>query len=56
MNNPNRAVELEEQDYQFHVEAGLVYAGKNEDGENEWIGDERKWERYEELVNYKDTF
>ena len=36
-------------------EAGLVLAGKNYDGEDEWIGTKAQWERYEELAEANGT-
>lgn len=33
----------------LHQEAGLVYSGKNFEGEDEWIGTREQWEKYEQL-------
>ena len=38
-----------EKEIDLHKIAGLVYTGKNEEGEKEYLGTEAEWERYEEL-------
>lgn len=35
----------------LHEVAGLLSAGLDEDGDMEWIGSAKAWQRYEELVN-----
>ncbi len=37
-------------DYQLRKMAGLVYSGKDSDGDNEWIGTEKHWKKYKKLV------
>ena len=49
MSTPNIEAELAEQDFKLHQEAGLVYSGKNYDGETEWIGTKKQWELYEQM-------
>lgn len=39
----------ESKDFQLRVQAGLTPAGINEDGEEEWIGDDKEWDAYEKL-------
>lgn len=51
MSQPNIEAEKEEFDYKLHLDAGLIFSGKNEDGENEWIGTDEKWSLYEEMTN-----
>jgi hypothetical protein len=34
-----------------YTEAGLVFSGKNEDGENEWIGTQKRWDLATELLD-----
>jgi len=36
-------------DWKLRELAGLDYAGKDEDGENEWVGTEKSWRKYQEL-------
>ena len=36
-------------DYDRHLRSGLAYAGKNFDGELEWIGTTKEWRKYEIL-------
>jgi hypothetical protein len=38
-----------EQEKDLHEQAGLIKAGLNEDGEQEWIGTDEKWRFYEQL-------
>lgn len=38
----------------LHEEAGLVRAGLNEDGEQEWIGTDEQWHFFEQLEAQKD--
>jgi hypothetical protein len=33
----------------LHIEAGLTYAGENEEGEIEWIGTEKQWEAFRNI-------
>ena len=49
MSTQNRESELADRDYQLHEEAGLIPSRDNEDEELEWIGDDKKWKKYEEL-------
>lgn len=51
MSQPNIESEREEFDYKLHIDAGLVPSGKNEDGEQEWIGTDEKWNLYGEMAN-----
>lgn len=39
-----------------HEEAGLVFSGINEDGEKEWIGTDKEWNRYSELIQENDDW
>ncbi len=41
--------EYEEAIHQLHLDAGLVYVGTNADGEKEYVGTDRQWEKYENL-------
>jgi len=34
-------------DNELHIEAGLVYAGKDSDGEKEWVGTKKQWNNLE---------
>lgn len=36
----------------IYNEVGLVYVGKNEDGEKEYCGEEKKWKKIEKYNNY----
>jgi len=36
--------------FELHEEAGLVPAGADEEGNNQWIGTDKQWQRYEELI------
>lgn len=37
-------------DYKLHIDAGLIDTGdKNSDGEIEWMGTKKQWNKYEEL-------
>lgn len=36
-------------DTEIHERAGLVYSGKDMDGEDEWIGTDAQWFKYDEL-------
>lgn len=38
------------QDFKLRQLAGLTYAGKDDEGDNEWIGSEKQWKKYEKLV------
>lgn len=38
----------------IHEIAGLVPAGKDEDGEQQWLGTDRNWAKYRKLVEDKD--
>ena len=38
----------------LHEKAGLVPAGKDEDGEQEWLGTQEAWDRYDELESLRD--
>lgn len=53
MSSPNILVErqeyMEELQKNCYQEAGLVYWGKNRDGEREWIGTQEKWDKAMEL-------
>ena len=42
---------MKEQLYDLHIEAGLVYVGTNFEGEPEYIGTDKQWMKYEELIN-----
>jgi len=33
--------------YNLHIEAGLAYAGLNAQGQFEWIGTDKDWDRYQ---------
>jgi hypothetical protein len=35
--------------HQLHLDAGLTYAGINNDNELEYIGTDKAWEKYEQL-------
>mgnify|MGYP001565820055 CR=1 FL=1 len=35
----------------YKIQAGLVPAGKNEDGEQLWLGTRTQWQKAEELEN-----
>lgn len=39
------------EDYFFHIEAGLVNVGTDEDGEIEWVGKDHNWTAYNQLVD-----
>ena len=39
-----------ERDFELHEEAGLVPAGVDEEGNNQWIGTDKQWQRYTELT------
>lgn len=39
-----------EEDYILHVEAGLLDYGKDEDGDDTWMGTNKEWATYSELV------
>jgi len=41
----------EDNDYDLHEQAGLVYWGRNDEGEDEWVGSNAKWNKYSELIN-----
>lgn len=47
----NGMSEWELDDYQDHIEAGLIDSGINKDGEIDWIGESQEWDKYEELKN-----
>ena len=51
MSQPNPEGERADFFYKLHIDAGLVPSGKNEDGEQEWIGTDEKWNLYEEMAN-----
>jgi len=40
--------------FKNHCKAGLVHAGENSDGEDEWIGDKSCWDRYDAIINQLD--
>jgi len=40
----------EDNDYDLHEQAGLVYWGRNDDGEDEWYGPDKAWKKYNELT------
>ena len=55
MHNPNLPINRQDvEDYEpeidLHLQAGLVDAGIDNDGEMEWIGTDEKWKRYNKLV------
>lgn len=37
--------------YELHEEAGLLYWGRNDDGEDEWVGSDKAWRKFSELTN-----
>lgn len=43
-----KEIGVEESD--LHELAGLVDAGIDEDGEQQWLGNSQQWEKYEELI------
>lgn len=57
MSQPNPKAEQQEAYEQLRrdtfIEAGLVYSGKNEEGEDEFIGTEAQWHEYETLLDEK---
>ena len=36
--------------FKLHERAGLIYNGRNEDGEDEWIGTDNQWDELEKLL------
>lgn len=40
---------MNKEDYDLHIQAGLEPAGINDDGEQEWVGDNTQWEIYDKL-------
>lgn len=51
MSQPNPTAEKLENDWKNHEIAGLIYAGKDEEGDNEWVGTRAQWEKYDQLTN-----
>lgn len=51
MSQPNPQSERDEYDFNLHLKAGLAYSGKNEEGEDEWIGTVQHWQTYERLAS-----
>lgn len=41
---------MEDYELQLAKEAGLIYQGKNEDGEDEFLGTKQEWEEFERLT------
>ena len=46
--------EVEDNTVDMHVLAGLQRWGKNEDGEQEWVGTHKQWETYKKLTDEHD--
>ena len=46
----------EAKDHQLHLDAGLVPAGLDEEGEQMWTGTNQEWERYEHAVEAEGRF
>lgn len=46
--------------YQNHINAGLTYIGRDEEGEEEWLGTDEKWNRLNYLedkeIELQDAF
>lgn len=45
------ANELEPSADDLHIKAGLQFAGWDADGDMEWIGTDKEWNKFEELDN-----
>lgn len=43
-----RAIGVEDED--LHITAGLIDAGVDEEGQQQWLGNSHQWEKYESLV------
>jgi len=40
-------------DFDMHLEAGMSYWGTNDDGDIEYVGTDKAWKKYNELVTNK---
>ena len=40
-----------ENDYDMHEQAGLIYSGIDDDGDDLWMGSSKQFKKYEELLN-----
>lgn len=45
---------MEDVEIKLAEEAGLVYTGKNEDGDEEFIGTKQEWQEFERLSATKE--
>lgn len=48
---PEQNDQILKDDYDKHIEAGLAYAGLDDDGEALYIGTDSQWRKYEQLIN-----
>lgn len=42
---------FEEELRELHEEAGLIFTGRDEDGEPTWLGSDRAWQKFNSLTN-----
>jgi hypothetical protein len=41
---------IEDQIKEFAEEAGLIFSGRNEEGEIEWLGTNKSWDKFTSLT------
>lgn len=49
MSNPNAISEFQDKLFELHKDAGLIFSGKDGEGEELWLGTSKQWEFFEAL-------